>query len=34
VGGCDGHGDAFLVDVQADVMYDFVHGCLVWLLCY
>jgi hypothetical protein len=22
------------VDVQADVMYDFVHGCLVSLLCY
>ena len=33
VAGCDGHGDAFLVDVQADVMYDFVHGCLVSLLC-
>jgi hypothetical protein len=22
------------VDVQADVMHDFVHGCLVSLLCY
>ncbi len=25
----DGNGDAFLVDVQPDVMHDFVHGCLV-----
>jgi hypothetical protein len=25
----DGHGDAFFVDVHADVMHDFVHGCLV-----
>jgi hypothetical protein len=33
VAGCDGDGDGFFVDVQADVMYDFVHGCLVWLLC-
>ena len=36
VGGGDGDGDAFLVDVQADVMYDFVHdfGCLVSLSSY
>jgi hypothetical protein len=26
---CDGNGDGFFVDVQADVMHDFVHGCLV-----
>ena len=25
----DGDGDRFLVDVQTDVMHDFVHGCLV-----
>jgi hypothetical protein len=25
----DGRGDGFLVDVQAEVMHDFVHGCLV-----
>ena len=27
----DGDGDGFFVDVQADVMHDFVHGCLVSL---
>ncbi len=27
----DGNGDSFFVDVQADVMHDFVHGCLVSL---
>ena len=32
--GRDGNGDGFFVDVQADVMDDFVHGCLVSLLCY
>jgi hypothetical protein len=25
----DGDGDAFLVDVQTEVMHDFLHGCLV-----
>jgi hypothetical protein len=25
----DGDGDGFLVDVQTEVMHDFVHGCLV-----
>ena len=28
---CDGDGDGFLVDVQADVMHDFGYGCLVSL---
>ena len=26
---CDGHGDAFLVDGQTEIMNDLVHGCLV-----
>jgi len=30
----DGDGDRIFVDVQTDVMHDFVHGCLVSLLCY
>ena len=32
--GRDGNGDGFFVDVQAEVMDDFIHGCLVSLLCY
>ena len=24
----NGHGDAFLMDVQSNVMHDFIHGCL------
>jgi hypothetical protein len=30
----NGHRNRIFVDVQTDVMHDFVHGCLVWLLCY
>ena len=30
----DGNGDGIFVDVQADIMDDFVHGCLVLLFCY
>jgi len=29
VGGRDGDGDGFFVDVQSEVMHCFVHGCLV-----
>ena len=29
----DGDGDGILMDVQTEVMHDFVHGCLVSLLC-
>ena len=25
----DGYRNAFFVDVQPDIMHDFVHGCLV-----
>ncbi len=30
----DGKGHGILVDVQAEVMHDFIHGCLASLLCY
>ncbi len=32
--GRDGYRDGFFVDVQANVMHDFVHGCLVSFNCY
>jgi hypothetical protein len=29
----NGNSDGIFVDVQADIMHDFIHGCLVSLLC-